>query len=75
MLFTKIPLGQSCILLRFPHLGPRLHQASPRHSHTLPRCSRTRHIPKVSELVSKMFHTEHVVANVVLVGRLLRTGP
>jgi hypothetical protein len=47
MLFTKVPLGQSYILLRVPHLRPLLHQADPRYSHTLPRCSRTRHIPKV----------------------------
>jgi hypothetical protein len=47
MLFTKVPLGQSCILLRIPNLGPLLHQADPRYSHTLPRCSPTRHIPKV----------------------------
>jgi hypothetical protein len=32
MPFTKIPLGQSCILLRIPHLGPLLHQADPRYS-------------------------------------------
>jgi hypothetical protein len=47
MSFTKVPLGQSCILLRIPHLGPLLHQADPRYNHTLPHCSRTRHIPKV----------------------------
>jgi hypothetical protein len=32
MPFTKVPLGQSCILLRFPHLGPLLHQAARRYS-------------------------------------------
>jgi hypothetical protein len=47
ILFTKVPLGQSCILLRFPHLRPLMHQADPRYSHTLPCCSRIRHIPKV----------------------------
>jgi hypothetical protein len=47
MSFTKVPLGPPCILLRFPHLRPLLHQADPRYSHTLPRCSGTRHIPKV----------------------------
>jgi hypothetical protein len=47
MSFTKVPLGQSCILVRFPHLGPLLHQTDPRYSHTHPRYSRTRHIPKV----------------------------
>jgi hypothetical protein len=39
MSFTKVHLVQSCILLRFPHLGPLLHQVDPRYSHTLPRCS------------------------------------
>jgi hypothetical protein len=47
MPLTKIPLGQSCILLRFPALGPLLHQTDPRYSHTLLHCSRTRHILKV----------------------------
>jgi hypothetical protein len=47
MSITKIPLGQYCILLRIPHLGPLLHQADPRYSHTLLCCSQTRHIPKV----------------------------
>jgi hypothetical protein len=75
MMFTKVPLCQSCILLRFPHLGPLSHQADPRYSHTLPCCSRTRHIPKVPKLVSKLFHTGHVMAHVALGGWLLRTGP
>jgi hypothetical protein len=47
MSFTKVPLGQSYIQLRIPHLGPLLHQVDSRYSHTLPRCSRTRHISKV----------------------------
>jgi hypothetical protein len=29
MSFTKVPLGQSYILLRFPHLRPLLYQADP----------------------------------------------
>jgi hypothetical protein len=66
MPFTKVSLGHSCILLRFPHLRPLLHQVNPRYSHTLPRCSWTRQIPKVPELVRKSFHTRHVVAHVVL---------
>jgi hypothetical protein len=37
MPLRKVPLGQSCILLRFPSLGPLLHQADPKYSHTLPR--------------------------------------
>jgi hypothetical protein len=37
MPFTKVPLGQPCIMLRIPYLGPLLHQASPRYSHTIPR--------------------------------------
>jgi hypothetical protein len=48
ILFTKVPLGQSYILLRFAPLRPLLHQTDPRYSHTLPHCSQTRHIPKVS---------------------------
>jgi hypothetical protein len=36
MPFTKVPLGQSWILLRFPHLRPLLHQADPRYSIPLP---------------------------------------
>jgi hypothetical protein len=47
MPFIMVPLGQSCILLRFLHSGPLLCQADPRYNHTLPRWSRTRHIPKV----------------------------
>jgi hypothetical protein len=47
MPFTKVHLGQSCILLRIPHLTPLLHQADPRYSHTLPHCSQTRQILKV----------------------------
>jgi hypothetical protein len=47
MPFTKVHFGQSCILLRISHLGPLLHQADPRYSHTLPHYSQTRHILKV----------------------------
>jgi hypothetical protein len=39
ILFTNVPLGQSYILLRFPHLRLLLHEVDPRYSHTLPRCS------------------------------------
>jgi hypothetical protein len=39
MPFTNVPLGQSCILLRVPHLGSLLHQVDPRYSHTLSHCS------------------------------------
>jgi hypothetical protein len=56
MSFIKVSLGQSCILLRFPHLEPLLNQVNPRYGHTLPCCSRTTHIPKVPQLVRNLFH-------------------
>jgi hypothetical protein len=56
MPFTKVPLSQSFFLLRFPPLGPLLHQADHEDSHTLPVLS------------NKSFHTRHVVAHVILGG-------
>jgi hypothetical protein len=58
MLITNVSLGQSYILLRISHLGPLLHQTDLRYSHTLPRCYRTSYIPKVPQLISKLFHTD-----------------
>jgi hypothetical protein len=65
MPFTKVPLGQSCILVRIPHPRLLLHQADPRYTHTFPLCSQTRHISKVPYLV---FHTGDVMPHVVLGG-------
>jgi hypothetical protein len=74
MPFTTVPLGQSCILLRFSPLEPLLHQVDPRYSHTLPSCSQTRNTQ--SSLISKQVVPYQTCGDTCYPrDRLLRTDP
>jgi hypothetical protein len=59
-IYIGVRLGDHYMSLQMFLSGPLLHQADPRYSNTLPGFSRARYIPKVSSLVSKLFHTGHV---------------